>query len=167
MELLAADAGVAKPTLYAYFDDKEALFRAVCERVMDAILAEARAAAEGGAPLEERLEGVLAAKFSTLFELVHRSPHGTELLASQERLGADVVERADRAYNRLLASMIEEAEAQGEILLARASLSRATLLSVLLRCGHGAGYAASSAAQHRRHLGEMLRVVLAGIRREG
>jgi AcrR family transcriptional regulator len=163
MELLAAEARVAKPTLYAYFPSKEALFRAVCERVMGEILAGARAAAEAGTTTGERVEGVLAAKFTYLFGLVHQSPHGAELLSSQEALGADVVAQADRAYNRLLASVLEEGEVRGELAPDRGGVSRAGLVAVLLRCGHGANYGATTAAQHRRHLGELLRVVLAGV----
>lgn len=164
MELLAAEAGVAKPTLYAYFEAKEALFRAVCEHTMSKILDDAQAAVAAEGPLAARLTGLLAAKFSYLFDLVHRSPHGAELLASQEQLGADVVDRADRAYLKLLTTTLEEAEERGEIAPARAGLTRAALASVLLRCGHGAGYGATSAAQHRKHLGELLQAVLAGVR---
>src|SRR5262249_45758320 len=76
----AAGAGIAKPTLYAYFDDKAAIFRAVCECVLDAIVDDARRAAARDGPLDERVGAVLSAKFTRLYELVHATPHAGEII---------------------------------------------------------------------------------------
>jgi AcrR family transcriptional regulator len=57
MEEVAADAGVTKPLLYAYFGNKEHLYLACMERAGDAMLAtvvEAVAAAEGPADAVRR-----------------------------------------------------------------------------------------------------------------
>jgi AcrR family transcriptional regulator len=66
MDLLAAEAGVAKPTVYAYFADKEAVFKAVCVDVCEGLLARAEAASVGGGSIDERLAAVLTAKFTFL-----------------------------------------------------------------------------------------------------
>lgn len=162
IDLLAREADVAKPTLYAHYADKEAIFRAVVEAVCAELLAGAEAAAARDAPLEERVTAMLSAKFTRYFELVSASPHAAELVDSQNRLAAEVVERADRAFLRLLATTLDEAR---ELDLRRAGLSASAAAALLVRAGSGAAYDATSVATHRRHLGELVRVVLAGLAR--
>jgi AcrR family transcriptional regulator len=164
MDLLAAEASVAKPTVYAYFADKEEVFRAVVAHVCEDILARAEVASRGDGPLEARLAAVLDAKFTFLFELVHRSPHAKELLASNDELAGDEVERTDRAFHRLLTRMLDEAIARGEIDPRRVGLGAGGAASLLMRCGHGAAFDAQNGAGHARHLAEMVRAVIAGMR---
>jgi AcrR family transcriptional regulator len=164
VDLIAAEAGVAKPTIYAYFADKEAVFVAVCADVCEAFLARAEAASRAPGSIEERLAGVLTAKFTYIYELVHRSPHAQELLDSQGALGADLVQKADRAYHRLLTSMLEEGAASGEIAPKQIGLAPGAVASLLMRAGHGAAYDATSTASHARHLTELTRVLVAGLR---
>lgn len=163
VDLLAAEAGVAKPTLYAYFTDKEDVFRAVCVDVCEGILTRAEAARDDGGPIEARLSAVLGAKFTFVHELVHASPHAAEILGAQDRLGADVVERLDRSYHRLLTRMIDEAAEARELDPARVGLTPGAAATLLMRCGHGAGFDATSAASHTRHLAEMVRVMVAAM----
>lgn len=163
MDLLAAEAQVAKPTLYAHFADKDAVFLGVVEAVMGEIVAGARAAAAPGAPLESRVAGVLTAKFSLIHELLHESPHAAELLDSKSRLGADVVARHDAEVRRVLAGTVAAARAAGELDPARAGLTESALVDALLRLGHGAGYGKPAVAAHRRHVQELVRLALAGV----
>jgi len=162
VDLLAAEAGVAKPTVYAYFDDKDAIFRAVAEHVCDELLAAAERASTADAPIDERLGGMLAAKLTRYWELVHASPHAQELLDSQGRLGSEVVQRADRAYLDLLASVIESSK---EIDPRRAGLTAKSAAALLVRAASGAAYDATSAASHRKHLTEIVRVITAAMKR--
>lgn len=155
VELLAAEAGVAKPTIYAYFEDKEAIFRAVVEVVCDDLLTAAREASERSAGIEERLAGMLAAKFTRYFEVVQASPHAEELISSQGRLGAEIVQRSDRAYLALLTSVIEESTLDTE----RVGLSASGAAHLFLRAASGATYDAKTPAMHRRHLVEIVRVL--------
>ncbi len=161
IDLLAAEAQVAKPTVYAYFEDKEAIFRAVVEHVAGEMqrAAEEAIAAEG--PIEERLAGALAAKHTRYWELVHASPHAKELVESQDAVAAAVVERADRAFVRLVVRALEESD---EIDLGRAGLGAPAAAALLVRATAGAGYDATSAAGHRRALGEIVRVIVRGMR---
>ncbi|MBL8720300.1 MAG: TetR/AcrR family transcriptional regulator [Myxococcales bacterium] len=161
IDLLAREADVAKPTVYVYFEDKEAIFRAVVEAVCAELLAAATAAAEADEPLEARLTGMLSAKFTRYFELVNASPHAEELVDSQGRLGAEIVERADRAFVRLLVSTLERAK---ELDPRRLGLSLPATAALLIRAASGAAYDATNAATHRKHLAEIVRVVVAGLR---
>lgn len=160
IDLLAREADVAKPTVYVYFEDKEAIFRAVVEAVCAELLAEATHAAETDEPLEARLAAMLSAKFTRYFELVNASPHAAELIDSQGRLGAEIVERADRAFVRLLIATLERAK---ELDPRRVGLSLPAAAALLVRAASGAAYDATSAATHRKHLAEIVRVVVAGL----
>src|SRR5690606_19740012 len=81
MEAIAREAGVAKPTLYAYFPHKQAVISALAE-AMAAEAAEAFAtalAAEGSAMM--RIGNAIAAKHRTLARLIGGSQHASALTA--------------------------------------------------------------------------------------
>jgi AcrR family transcriptional regulator len=163
VDLLAAEASVAKPTIYAYFEDKDGIFRAVVETVCESLLSSAEAeASRTEAPVEERLAAMLSAKFTRYWELVHTSPHAQELTDSQGRLGADIIQRADRAYARLLTSVIDDAT---ELAPARVGLTPQGAAQLLLRAASGAAYDATSAALHKKHLSEIVRVIVSSMRK--
>lgn len=161
IDQLAAEAGVAKPTVYAYFKDKDAVFEAVVVAVCEDLIARAEAASRGRGSIEERLSAMLAAKFTRYWELVQRSPHAQELLDSQNRLGTETIARADKAFVRLLATTIEESS---EVDPARAGLTAMGLAQLLIRAASGAAYDATTVAAHRKHLGELVRLLMLGLR---
>lgn len=161
VDVLASEAGVAKPTVYAYFDDKDAIFRAVVEAVCDELLRATVEASRAG-PAEERLARMLSAKFTRYWELVHASPHAQELVDSQGKLGASIVQQFDRAYLKLLVAAVEDADGLEP---ARVGLTASSAAQLLLRAASGASYDATSAAAHRKHVAEIVRVVVAGMRR--
>jgi AcrR family transcriptional regulator len=162
---IAAAAQLAKPTLYVYFPDKDAILGAVVEHVLGCILASARAAADAPGPIEARLSAVLSAKFTYLFGLVDRSPHASELLGSGNRVGAASVEATDKEFATIVRRLVESADAAGELDLSRAGLSSRKLTEALLRAGHGASYHSSTADEHAKHLAELIHLVVAGCRR--
>lgn len=159
IDLLATEAGVAKPTIYAYFEDKDAVFRAVVEAVCDELVSGARRASEGNAPIGERLTSMLQAKFTRYFELVQASPHAQELIDSHGQLGADIVQRSDRAYLALLVSVIEKSELEP----ARVAMTPTSLAQLLLRAASGAAYDAKTVSAHKRHLADIVRVIVAAV----
>ncbi len=162
VDLLATEAGVAKPTIYAYFEDKDDIFRAVVQSVCDDFLAGADAASQGKGTIEERLAAMLSAKFTRYWELVHASPHTQELMDSHGRLGAEIVQRTDRAYLERLVALLASSK---EIEPKRVGLTPASAAALLLRAASGAAYDATSVAGHRRQLAEIVRVIVASMRR--
>jgi AcrR family transcriptional regulator len=157
MDLLAAEAQVAKPTLYAYFADKEAVFAAVCAHVAEQIVQTATAAAEGPGSREEKIARVLEAKHGRIFDLVHSSPHATEILESQERVAKEANEKIDRAVQKLVAGLVEPLK------LDRVDLSPAALAALLVRSGKGLARDAKTRAALARDLDNLVRVVLYGL----
>jgi AcrR family transcriptional regulator len=161
IDQIAAQAQVAKPTVYAYFDDKEALFVAVCEHLCETIFAEAELAKDAGGDLAERIARMLSAKFTRVFELVGSSPHAEELLqASRNDRARQVVERADERFAALLGGEIRGAAKRRELDLAALGVSPAELVRALHQAAHGASYGATSADEHRKSIERLTRLVL-------
>ncbi len=165
VDQIAREAQVAKPTVYAYFPDKDAVFVAVCRAVMDRIVEGARQA-RAEDDVVTRIATVLSAKFTTIYELVDSSPHARELLESRNEEAKAVIAEADVAYSELLVGTLRAAARAGELDVA--ALGGAPALAKLLRqVGHGASYDATSVEMHRASLLALVRAVLRAGLREG
>jgi AcrR family transcriptional regulator len=162
MDLIAREAQVAKPTLYAHFADKDALFAAVCEELLRSILAEAQAA-RALPEVVDRVAAVLAAKFTRLHELVESSPHAAELLQASSERARRAIEATDAAYGELLASTLRAAARCGELDLAALGARPPALARALLQLGHGASYGARNVDEQRANL----RALVGGYLRAG
>lgn len=88
MEAIADATGVTKLILYRHFDSKEALYRAVVDRVSARLAEEFAAVAAGG-----RRSGVAARAFLTV---AREDPDGFRLLWRHAAREADFAEYADR-----------------------------------------------------------------------
>lgn len=85
MEDAAEAAGLTRQALYHHFKSKEALFRAVIERVHDGALADGAAAAEraeaAGGTLDDVIVAQVAARLRTIIASLEGSPHVEELFS--------------------------------------------------------------------------------------
>lgn len=162
MDDVAREAGIAKGTVYLYFDTKESLFRALSQAAIDRVLAAARDAAATRGPIGERLLAVLLAKFGYFHEVVHGSPHARELLDSKNRLCADLFAEADRVYLQLLVRVLADATRRGEIAPKRLGLGPETAAELLVCGAHGCEDTPDTAL-FRRRLDALVRVVAAGL----
>jgi AcrR family transcriptional regulator len=106
MEVLAERGGVTKPTLYARFGSKDALFEATVLREYelrkDRLFA--AYAADGDEPFRSRLHTWVAA----YFDFVRERPHGFRLISEGERHpgGAAIVERANSEIVDRIADLV-------------------------------------------------------------
>jgi AcrR family transcriptional regulator len=163
---IASEAGIAKGTVYLYFPNKQAVFRAVAERVAEHVLAGTQAAYERETAVAPRVLAMLEAKFVHMFEVVHATPHARELIDTKNGTAADVFERADRRYEELLARALAEADAGGELSLARAELSASAAAALVVRCAHGSGAGlgpSPSLRTYRKRLRELVPVLVRGL----
>jgi AcrR family transcriptional regulator len=160
LDLIASEAEVAKPTIYAYFADKDALFAGVCEDVVERVLADAQSARETGKTALERITGMLSAKFTTSFVLIESSPHGRELLDSLEGEAARIVEAADARYLDLLTAELRASVRAGELDLEAKHLKTPELARLLMQAAHGAGYLAKSVGEFQRNLAKLTALIL-------
>lgn len=108
METVAAEAGVAKATLYAYFPDKTALFVAAADEAARRIAAALIGALNGPGTVDERLVGGMVARHALTFELVDGSPFAHELMGAKHSLARAAVDVHDKQMFAALEAVIRE-----------------------------------------------------------
>jgi AcrR family transcriptional regulator len=77
---IAEAAGVSRPALYQYFDDKEDILVAVLVRAMGNAADNAIAELTGPGPLERQLDGFLQRWFGDLVAQLRSTAHGIDLV---------------------------------------------------------------------------------------
>ena len=137
MEAIARQAGVAKPTLYAYYPDKAAVFAALLERLIGTWRAEFLAALRGDGDVVQRIAAAITAKHKAAWRLLENSPHADELYEEHDRGWATQF----TAFDAELGALIETE-------LAAAGVSRARVMTQLfLAASYGIGRRAQSVAE--------------------
>jgi AcrR family transcriptional regulator len=108
MEAIAAEASVAKATAYSYFPDKEAIFRAVAERIAGEMAGAVEAAiAKSKSPVEGIVNALLA-KEDLALRIVRASPHSRDLFEAKNLLAAEAFASAERRKLNALARALEK-----------------------------------------------------------
>lgn len=97
---IAKASGVSRTSLYNHFPTKEDVFQAISnrlnERVFDAVVS---ALNIGGTP-EKRMLAVMHARVSWVYELLHASSFGRELIDEKNRIcGGQILAANDRFSN--------------------------------------------------------------------
>ena len=137
MEAIARQAGVAKPTLYAYYPDKPAVFAALLERLIGAWRAEFVTALRGEGDVVQRIAAAMTAKHKAARRLLENSPHADELY-----------EEHDRGWATQFAALEAELGVLVEAELAAAGVVRARVMTQLfLAASDGIGRRAQSVAE--------------------
>lgn len=127
---------------------------------MQNVLEEAKQARETGRTALERVTGILSAKFTTAFSLIESSPHGRELLGAIEGEAGRIVEEADARFVDLLVSELRASARAGELHLDAKGVKAPELARLLMQAAHGAGYLATSPAEHRQNLSRLTALLL-------
>lgn len=120
MEALARAAGVAKPTLYAYFADKDAILVALAEELIAAQRRELARALSGDGDLALRIAAALAVRGKQALR-AKSAPHGRDLYGAEAPIAGPLLRGLDAELER---SIEDE--------LARAGVERSRMLAQLL-----------------------------------
>lgn len=163
---IARQAGIAKGTIYLYVQNKEALFRELSRALLERVIDDAQRAAAGKGTATERLYAVLVAKFGFFHDLLHRSPHASELLDSKNRLCADVFAEGDAAYLQVLTKAITEATRRAEVAPRQHGLGAKDVAAILAAAAHGIDVmpgTSLSGDEFRERLEAFVRVMVAGL----
>ncbi len=94
---IASAAGVSRQTVYQYFDNRAAVFRAAFQALLEDATDAALEALESDAALAERLDGYLQRYKGDGYERLASTPFGAELTEARLEFAADV---ADAAFGR-------------------------------------------------------------------
>lgn len=124
MEAIAREAGIAKPTLYAQFPDKDAVFAGIVDTMMDDLLAAYDSGMAGSGDISERVGAALAGQYAVLARTLAGSPHASELMSEHKRVGPKFREKDLRAETEIAAELraagANEPEALTRIIVAAA-----------------------------------------------
>lgn len=123
MEAIAREAGIAKPTLYAYFHDKESVYSAIIEALTTDLRTAFHAAISTPGDADRRIGNALAAKYEVIADLLAGSPHAGELYSDEDRhvkAQLQVLERemADTVVACLAEAGVADPGALGRLVLA-------------------------------------------------
>jgi AcrR family transcriptional regulator len=137
MDDVAREAGTAKGTVYLYYAGKEALFRALLERIGNTVLQASELAAAAPHPFAERLFGVLNALYGYFYERFSESGHLQELGEIRGSLGQDLNEQLRLKHLQILVGVLEQAEKEGDISLAARGLTAQDVAATLIAAAIG------------------------------
>jgi AcrR family transcriptional regulator len=113
MELLSQRLGITKSSIYHHVDGKEDLLRMALDRALDGLFEAVADAQDAGEPAIRRLERLV---YGSVQVLADRLPYVTLLL--RVRGNTDVERKAldrRREFDRIVAGLVKEAEAEGDI----------------------------------------------------
>ena len=109
MEQVASETGMSKVTLYGYFRDKDSLFQAVADRVVERMKYAVIEALEGEGTLESRCGNAMVAKHHIVYAVVRGSPFASELFATKRSHAQMSFSDLDRLIENRLARVIRAA----------------------------------------------------------
>ncbi|MEM7271449.1 MAG: helix-turn-helix domain-containing protein [Actinomycetota bacterium] len=142
---LAKAAGVSRPTVYQYFDNRADLFRSAFQAVSEDATDAALAALMADGSVTERLDGYLQRLKADGYESLAATPFGTELIEARHEFAADVANAAyERARSGLRAFINSKSSVDAE--------TRAIAIDLLILSPAGLGGDLPSPATYRRRL---------------
>ncbi len=106
---IASEAGVSRPALYLHYANKEAIFSACIERVLDAATTAALMELEGPGGVRERLDGFLQRAIGDPVERLQQSEHGADLIEAKTGYAKDVFESDWRRTRKALVAYLKSA----------------------------------------------------------
>jgi AcrR family transcriptional regulator len=109
MEAIAREARIAKPTLYGYFADKEAVFATIIQALVDDIRAAVDSALSGEGDVVARVGGALAAKYKVVAKLLDGSPHADELYSEHGRSAAAQFAAVEQQIEAAITGALQQA----------------------------------------------------------
>lgn len=113
MARIAEEAGFAKATVYAYFADKDDVFRSVAEQVAERLVSAVAAGLDGTGSLSARVSAALTAKDVIIYDLVGGSAHAAELFEAKDRLVRAAFDDTDRRILALVTAALAGGPDQG------------------------------------------------------
>lgn len=105
---IAKASGVSRTSLYNHFAAKEDVFKALSGRINERVYGEVVAALRASEPWDRRLLRIIDARVGWVYELLHASEYGRELINEKNRIcGGDVLAANDR-FARIVADLLAE-----------------------------------------------------------
>jgi AcrR family transcriptional regulator len=155
MSDIANAAGISRTSLYKHFATKEEVFKGLSERINGRVYDAVVAAFSDREPWDKRLLHVINARVGWVYELLHESEYGRELINEKNRIcGGEIVAANDR-FQSLVAGLLAENLADP---------GRADLLAgVLIQSVNGVLEKAETSQQAEAHVSLLVEVFCRGL----
>lgn len=105
MSDIAKAAGISRTSLYNTFSTKDDVFRALSGRINERVYAAVVSAYEKPGPWNERLLRIINARVSWVYELLHASEYGRELINEKNRVCGGAVLAANDRFEAVIAGL--------------------------------------------------------------
>lgn len=163
MNDIAEAAGISRPALYLIFENKENLFCELSDfRLNQAIDVVIDALATSG-ELRRRFIQALLVFEKVYYEPVSNSPHGEELMDTNQSLAADVMMKGFARLVTAFANELKEAEQNGEASFDNTPLTPKTFVELLISALGGIKKKAKNTADFRRQTEQVAQIFLSSI----
>jgi AcrR family transcriptional regulator len=162
---VAAEAGLARATVYLYWRRKQDLFVAGLKRFNSHswILAETAAAKKGSA--KQRILATVMAQYGATSDIVHGTVSGHELFQANLQLGRTAVEECLRHGEALLTRLLEQGIRDGEFKPPRSSVRSSDVAQIIVSFAQNSLLDRHhTPSSYRRNLRKTLNFVLDSIR---
>ncbi len=105
---IAKASGISRTSLYKHFPTKEDVFKALSARINERVYRAVVTAMGDAGPWDQRLLGIIHARVSWVYELLHASEFGRELINEKNRIcGGDVLAANDR-FESLVRTLLSD-----------------------------------------------------------
>ena len=163
MEDIASEAGLSRTALYLQFRNKEDIFRELAGGLHEEALSQAEAALDADQPLAERLRAAVEAKTVRMIEIVHASPHVSELMDEKNRLCGDLATDSERRFREMLTRTLIRADAASEIDLGAAGFSASGAGDLFASALSGLKDPEVSIDRYRKNVASLVKVFIKGL----
>ena len=103
---IAKAAGISRTSLYNHFPAKEDVFRALSSRMNERVYREVVAALSATAPWDRQLLDIINARVGWVYELLHASEYGRELINEKNRICGNAILAANDRFAAIVAKLL-------------------------------------------------------------
>jgi AcrR family transcriptional regulator len=160
MDLIAQAARISRPAVYQYFGGKEAVFRAVGQKIVDEVVTAAAAARRPGRPVADQLVEALSVKLDLVTGTVEAHVR-SEIFAEAGEVVGDVTAEFHDRYVAVIEGILEASASGLDRLGAGISAHDAAL--VLVDALPGIAQEPSPGAEARTRLRQLVDLVVRGL----
>lgn len=166
MEDIAREAGISRPSLYSYFENKEDVFRGVSQQLSEDAFRDAEDALTGNRGklfVGQRVEAALKDFSVSLYRRLHESNHGEELMDENNRLCGDIAQKTYTDFEAILAAELEYAMREEYLDLSSAEVTAKEAAEIIRYGAIGLKTGAKDVNHYQKRVERFIRVYFAGL----